>query len=76
MEPWFAWSWLIGIKPVHPNGWVALGVYWVVAIPLMFGALGAFALGPLVQAIAAIAFVTASLATFALVYWRFKERDA
>ena len=76
MEPWFAWSWLIGIKPIHPNGWVAIGMYWLVAIPLMFGGLGAFDLGPLVQAMAAIAFVAASLAMFGIVYSRLKQRDA
>ena len=66
----------MGIKPIHLNGWVAVGVYWIVAIPLMFGGLGGFRLGPIVEAAAAAAFLAASLAMFALVIWRFKERDA
>lgn len=66
----------MGAKPIHPNGWVAVGAYWITAIPLMFGAVGAFRLGPVVQAVATVAFVAASLAMFALVLWRFKKRDA
>jgi hypothetical protein len=74
MEPWFGWSYLLGIKPVHPNGWVALGLWFIVAIPLGLGALGAFEEHPILRAICSIAFVASALAFFWLVFWKFEER--
>ncbi len=75
MEPWFAWFWPMGIRPIHPNGWVAVGIFFIAAIPLMFVSVGAFNLGPIVQNIATVTFLAASIAFFALVFWRLEERE-
>jgi hypothetical protein len=72
MEPWFGWPWLLGIKPVHPNGWTALGVWFLVAVPLMFGSVGAFGHQSAVQALCAVTFVASSVAFFWIVFWRFQ----
>ncbi|HUE78154.1 MAG TPA: hypothetical protein VMN38_00790 [Sphingomicrobium sp.] len=73
MEPWFGWSWLLGIKPVHPNGWAALGVWFLVAIPLMFGSVGAFGEQSAVQVLCAVAFVASAVVFFWLVFLKFQE---
>jgi hypothetical protein len=70
MEPWFRWSWLLGIKPVHPKGWTTLGVWFVVAIPLMLASLGLLGEQPVLRAIASAAFVGSAIGFFWLVFWR------
>lgn len=73
MEPWFDWSWLLGIKPVHPNGWLALGCYLLASAALALGALGMFGELPLLKAVCAIGFVGASLLFFWIVFWYFRS---
>jgi hypothetical protein len=75
MEPWFRWSWLLGIKPVHPNGWTALGVWFLVAIPLMLGGIGMFGEQPVLQALCSVAFAASAVGFFWLVFWRFEGRS-
>ena len=73
MEPWFEWSWLFGIKPIHPNGWLVAVGFWIIEAPLMFAALGAFDLDPLAQATAAFLFIVVGFAIFAFTFSKFKD---
>lgn len=73
MEPWFEWSWLLGIKPIHPNGWLVVAGFWIIEAPLMFAAVGAFKLGPLIQVIAAAVFAVVAFTTFVFVFSKFKD---
>ena len=75
MEPWFRWSWSLGIKPVHPNGWKTVGVAFLLSVPLMLGAVGAFGEQPVLQALSSIAFVAVGLLFFWLVYSRLEGRS-
>lgn len=75
MEPWFEWSWLLGIRPVHPNGWVALGCYLLVSTLLAPGSLGMFGNYPLLRAICALGFLASSLAFFWTVFWNFSRSE-
>jgi hypothetical protein len=65
----------MGIKPIHPNGWLLVSVFWLVEIPLMFAAGGTFELGQYVQALAGMAFVAIAIGTFMVVFSRFKFRE-
>ena len=74
MEPWFAWSYLLGIRPIHPSGWVALGTWFLVGAPLGFGFIGAFGDSPFLRAICAFGFAASAVAFFWLVLSRMAER--
>ena len=73
MEPWFEWSWLTGIKPIHPNGWLFAGIFWIIEAPLMFVTAGAFNLGPIIQIVAGAAFLLVGAAGFAFTFSKFRE---
>ena len=73
MEPWFGWSYLLGIKPIHPNGWAALGAWFLLAIPLGLGSLGIFGEQAVLQALCSIGFVVSGVAFFWLVFRRFES---
>ena len=75
MEPWFKWSWLHGIKPIHPNGRIVTRAYLMIAIPCMFASLGVFGIGPVLRAIAVAVFLASGVAYWVLVYWNLAERD-
>jgi len=64
---------LLGIKPVHASGWVALGVWFIVAIPLGLAALGVFGEYPIIRGAGSVAFVASSIAFFGLVFWKFEN---
>ena len=73
MEPWFRWSWLLGIKPVHSSGWAETGIFFLVAVPLMFGSLGAFGEHLVITAFCSMAFVASVVAFFWLVFWKLDD---
>ena len=63
----------MGIKPIHPNGWLMVAVFWIIEIPLMLAAGGYFGLDPILQFAAAIGFVAVAIVTFAITFWKFKD---
>jgi hypothetical protein len=65
----------MGIKPIHPNGWLLGAVFWLVEIPLMFAAGGTFGLGPFVRVVAGMAFLATAIGTFGVVFSRLKSSD-
>src|SRR4030095_8659042 len=72
-EPWFRCSWIHGIKPIHANGWIALGAF--LAAVLIFGGALLSTHNQIAEAICTIGFVGSALAYFALVYWKLEERN-
>jgi hypothetical protein len=58
-----------------PNGWTALGVWFLVAIPLMLGGIGMFGEQPVLQALCSVAFAASAVGFFWLVFWRFEGRS-
>lgn len=75
MEPWFEWSWLLGIKPIHPYGWLLVALFWSIEIPLMFAVVGYFELATIHQLAAVVGFVAVGLTAFAITFWKLKDRD-
>lgn len=73
MEPWFEWSWPVGIKPIHRNGWILAAGFWVIEGGLLFATVGAFHLAPFIQAVAAFLFMIIGITIFVLTASRFKD---
>jgi len=73
MEPWFEWSWIPGIKPIHSNGWLFAGVFWIIEAPLLFATVGAFGLNPVLQILAGAAFLLFAIGGFAFTFSKFRD---
>lgn len=70
-EPWFRWSYALGIRPIHPKGWTVVGLWFLVAIPSGLVAIGVGEVNAILRAISAFLFLGSGIAFFATVFWKF-----
>lgn len=69
-EPWFRWSIIYGIEPIHKNGWTLIGLYFVFAIPSGLMALGLLEYQNITRPIGIITFLAVSLGFFGKIFSR------
>lgn len=67
-NPWFRWSYLFGIRPVHRNGYLAIGGWLLIAVPSAFVATGAAGSSDIARITAAIVFIATNLTFFWVVF--------
>ena len=70
-EPWFRWSYALGIRPIHPKGSTAVGMWFSVAIPSGLISIGVGDLNAVFRAMAALLFLASGIGFSATVFWMF-----
>lgn len=71
-EKWFSWSWALGIKPIHPRGYLAITVWLAIAIPCGLASIGTWDVPIGVRIFSTVLFVVSNLAFFWTVFWKMR----
>jgi hypothetical protein len=72
-EPWFTWSFLHGIKPIHAYGWAFLSLWIMLSLTLALVALGEFKASTLIRMGSGVSFI-GTCAAFAWIVFRTFDR--